>query len=74
MQNKIISIGSMNQAIGARRILSREGIASRVVKLDTTKSAEGCGYGLSYAEEDGLDLARILRINGIRYHIYGDRE
>ena len=72
MQSKMISIGSMNQAIGARRLLSREGIASRVVKLDSKKSAEGCGYGLSYSERDTLDLARILRMNGIRYHSYGD--
>ena len=72
MQGQIISVGSMNQAIGARRILLREGISSHVVKLDSQKTMEGCGYGLSFFANDMLNVARILRINNIRYHISED--
>ena len=74
MQTRYISIGTMNQAIGARRILSREGISARIIKLDSRKTAEGCGYGLSYSEADTLHVARILGMNDIRYHTYGDIE
>ena len=64
-----IRIGGMNQAIGARRLLSSAGLETRVIKLSNNKSFEGCAYGIEVLERDLFDIARILRMNGIAYQL-----
>lgn len=62
-----ITVGSMTYAIKARRLLLREGIKSKLVKLD--KNKDGCSYGIELKEDKLYSAVVILRSNGIEYKL-----
>ena len=60
-----LSLGSMTQAIKAKRILSRSDIAVNVKKLSTSGNERGCIYGIEYPCELSGNIRVILQRNGV---------
>lgn len=69
MKRTIITVGSLTYAIKLRKILLKEKIASRLIKLDNTSGNLGCTHGI---EIDGGDLyatVMIMKKHGFDYKI-----
>lgn len=64
MEDRRILVGSISYAIKAKRLLAKEGILANIVK--ETDRAEGCSYGLSFAERDAYLVYPLLADAGIR--------
>ncbi len=62
----ILVMSSVTYALKAQGILARQGIGTRLEKLNKNRSLKGCGYGLRI-ERSKLDLAeRLLEEENIR--------
>ena len=61
----IITIPTLTMALKAKKILSKNGIQARIIKLDSSKS--GCTYGLEFSEGCFYDVIALLRQNEIEY-------
>ena len=70
LEKTTITVGSVTYAIKARRLLMRMNIRSKLVKLDATKSANGCTHGLEFATEDFYAVVMGLKNAGIDYSLY----
>ncbi len=68
----LLKLQTLTYAIKARKLLDRNKIKSKVVKL-TGREREGCGYGLQIFEKDFLAVASILR-GEIEYEIYNGKQ
>ena len=60
-----VSLGSMTQAIKARRLLSSQGLEVKVRKISEGNSHRGCVYGIEYPCEISGNIRSVLRSNGI---------
>lgn len=59
-------IGSMTQAMRARRALTNAAVYANVVKVNAATAKHGCAYGVSYpCSLDGA-VREVLRREGIR--------
>ncbi len=70
MKTTVITTGSVTYAIKAKKLLAREGIASKLIKADVSKTKSGCSYGVEFPSSEFYTAANILRSNGIRYGVY----
>ena len=61
---KTVILKSETEAQKAKRLLSRNGIASKIIK--TVQTGRGCSFAL-IAKGDFYTLVRTLRDNGIEY-------
>ena len=61
-----VGIGSVTQALHAQSVLARAAIYSRVEKLDSSATKQGCAYGVTYACSQEAAVRRALRDSGIR--------
>ena len=68
MNNVTVTVGTVTYAIKLRKLLSRAGIRSRLVKVEGNESA-GCTHGVEIAREDFLNTIYIMKENGIPYSI-----
>lgn len=59
-------IGAITQAMRAKSVLSRGGIAATVVRNDPAATGSGCAYAVSYPCEREREVRRLLRGAGIR--------
>ena len=59
-----ISLGSMTQAIKARRLLSARGIEVKVKKIGERNESRGCIYGIEFPCSLSGNLRAILRESG----------
>ena len=66
MKNNKIIVGSMTHAIKLKKILSRQGIASKQVK---EIREEGCLHGVEIAAADLFSAIAILKESGIEYSV-----
>lgn len=69
MKKITVTVGAVTYAIKARNLLSRGGIRSKLVKIDSSASSPGCTHGLEISENDLYDLAALLREHGIGYSV-----
>ena len=69
LDRTVIAIGSVTYAIKARRVLSRNGIQSKLVKIDALESHNGCTHGLEIDSEDFYATVMGLRNAGISYSL-----
>ena len=60
-----VILKSETEAIRAKKLLSKNGITSRIKKI--TEGERGCTFALSANKVDRYILIRILRDNGIDY-------
>lgn len=71
----LLATGSMTATVKIKKLLQREGINIDVVKLDPSKSKDGCAYGIEIGNDDLLMGVNILKKNGVLYHLYeGDKK
>ena len=61
-----LSLGSMTQAIKARRLLSARGIEVKVKKIGERNASRGCVYGIEYPCSLSGNLRAILRESGFK--------
>ena len=61
MDNSIITLGSVTYAMKARRLLIREGIRSRLVKVLPENTDNGCTHGLVIASARFFDAVVVLK-------------
>lgn len=73
MKKITVTVGSVTYAIKLRKLLLREGIASRLVKVDNTEDKTGCSHGVEISGEDFYKAVVIMRENGIDYSVYKSR-
>lgn len=72
MKYAILAIGTMTNAIKARKLLGKSNIRSKLIKLDTTKTITGCAYGLEIPNNELYSAFSILRNDEIPYSIYNE--
>ena len=72
MKRTILAIGTVTNAIRAKKLLGKDNIRSKLVKLDSTKTLNGCSYGLEIFDADMYSAFSILRNEGIVYSIYNE--
>ena len=70
MKNAILAVGTMTNALKARKLLQKSNVRSKLIKLDSTKTLTGCSYGLEIFERDLYSAFSILRDAEISYSIY----
>ena len=66
----ILTVGSMTHAIKAKKILNRGKISVSVIKLDSERRNNGCGYGIVFSSDDEYSAIRLLKENKIPYLVY----
>ena len=69
MKKITVTVGSVTYAIKLRKLLVKNGIGSRLVKLDNTVDGKGCTHGVEISENDLYRTVFILRENGIAYKL-----
>ena len=70
MKTMLISLQSATYAIKAKRVLNRNGVSAKPVKLDGTKSKNGCTHGIEIFVQDFYNAVMILKNEDIEYFVY----
>ena len=68
MNKTTITVGGVTYAIKLRKILSREGIDSELVKI-SDKEKRGCTHGVRIDRSDFFSVIGIMRKAGIEYGV-----
>ena len=69
MNNIIVTVGTVTYAIKLKKLLSRKGIQSKLVKIEDPKGIIGCIHGVELKEIDLFSAVVIMRENKINYSI-----
>ncbi len=70
MNKTIITVGSVTYALKLRKLLIRDGIGSKLIKVDNTMTNTGCIHGVEILTIDFYRAVVIMRENGIDYSVY----
>ena len=70
MNTTTITLGSVTNAMKAKKILQRMKIQSRLVKLDAINTANGCTHGLEFSSSFFYTVVKELIKEGISYSVY----
>lgn len=62
-------IGSVTQAMKAKRLLSMHSIAADVVKFGNTNKNAGCVYGIHFSSTQKRNVINLLQKESIRFEI-----
>ena len=66
----IVTVKTITIGLKAKKVLGAQGIRSRLVKIDASKSQNGCQYGIEFDARNFYDAIRALRENGVEYGVY----
>ena len=66
MEECLLTIGTVTQAIRARKLLAAAGIGARLIK-GTNGARAGCAYGLSVRAADMQPSMRLLQESSIAF-------
>ena len=66
----IVTVKTVTIGLKGKKALSSRGIKSRVVKIDASKSQNGCQYGIEFKTDNFYEAIEALRENGIQYGVY----
>lgn len=69
MEEIIFAFDSITYANKAKKLLLRVGITTKLTKISSKSSSEGCVFGISIKREDYYSAVRILREADIRYAV-----
>ena len=69
MKKSIITFNSITYAIKARKLLSREAVKTKLIKLDSTGEEGGCKYGLEISSAELYFAVSILRNAELEYRV-----
>ena len=67
MKNVILTLPSVTQALKARRLLTKNGISAKLIKLSSYN--KGCTHAIEIPSGDIMNVAAILRSNEIPYSL-----
>lgn len=70
MNTRIITVGSVTYAHKAKRLLQHAEINSRLVKIDSSRSKNGCTHGIEFSTTDFYNVVMELKKAGIEYTVY----
>ena len=70
MNKTIITLSSVTYAAKAKKLLSHYGIPVKIIKIDSSRSENGCSHGIELNKKDFLETIRLLRENNFYYSIY----
>lgn len=74
MNKTTITLGSVTYAMRLKKLLTREGIKSRLIKVDAGQNNLGCTHGIEVDERDFLSCVVIMKNNGIEYRVINQRK
>ena len=63
-------IGSMTQALTAQSVLAEAAIRASIVKISSSRTQNGCAYGVEYPCTQQRNVAMILERSGVRVREY----
>jgi len=69
LNNVTVTVGTVTYAIKLRKLLSRAGIRSRLVKVEGAAGGAGCTHGVEIDRSDFLNTIVIMKENGIPYSV-----
>ena len=69
MNTTTITVGSVTYAQKAKRLLQHKGISARLVKIDASRSKNGCTHGIQFSANDFYSVVMELKNAGIEYNI-----
>ena len=72
MNKTTVTVGSVTSAIRVKKLLSHINIQSKLVKIDASKTTNGCTHGLEFASTDYYSVVTELQKAGINYTVYRD--
>ncbi|MBQ9530725.1 MAG: DUF3343 domain-containing protein [Eubacterium sp.] len=61
----VIKLGSITNTQRAQKILSKNGVATKISRLSNPKPSDGCGYVLKANSKDREKIIHILNNSGI---------
>ncbi len=67
MNKTILSVGSVTHALKAQKLLADIKIHSKLIKLDSGTSPDGCIYGVIINDNDYPDSAVVLKRGGVSF-------
>ncbi len=70
MESTIVTVGAVTYAIKVRKLLAREGVRSKLVKIERPGSKNGCTHGVEIDDNDFYRAVVIMKENGINYSVY----
>ncbi|MBR3806629.1 MAG: DUF3343 domain-containing protein [Clostridia bacterium] len=69
MNEVIFTFDSVTYANKAKKILSRAGVQSKLIKLSDSNESGGCIHGLSVSKEGYYTAVKALREIGVSYRV-----
>jgi len=73
LKSIIVTVGSVTYAIKLQKLFTRAKIRSKLVKVDNTRTENGCTHGLRILESDFYRAVVVMKGNGINYSVYNER-
>ena len=73
MKASIVTVRTITIGLKGKKALASRGIKSSLIKIDFTKSQNGCQYGLRFDECDYYDVIAALKENGIEDGAYREK-
>ena len=73
LKRSIVTVNTITIGMKGKKVLSKNGIKSNLVKIDSSKNQLGCQYGLEFDGNDFYNAVSILRENGIQYGVYEEK-
>ncbi len=70
MNSITVTVGGITYALKLKKLLLREGIRSKLVKVDNTAEAVGCSHGVRLDKRDFYSAVLIMKTNGFNYSVY----
>ena len=70
MKSIIVTVVSVTFALKLQKLFLRAKIRSKLVKVDNTRTENGCTHGLEIQESDFYQAVVIMKSNGINYSVY----
>ena len=72
LKSVVITLSTVTYAIKSRKLLAKNGIRSKLIKVNTGLYGKGCAYGIEISSDKYLDSIMILRRENIAYQIKSD--
>ena len=70
MGKMVFSIGTLSECIKVKKMLERKNIQISIIKLEESKSKNGCAYGIAFSQTDLYSVVHILSTENIPYNAY----
>lgn len=70
MNYKTITVSSLTYAMKLKKLLSKGGIISKLIKVEDKEGMIGCLHGVRISNADLLRAIVIMRQNDVEYSIY----